>query len=144
MSHHDLRSLNGLWPVMHFGCTDIAVETKSRNLNLNRDISIVETNFLKVSRFSRLSRLTLCQCWDRDSQSRSRRDKSRPPGLNISFNLWVLYNTKNESNQIFAYRLKFSCITALNQIANERLISRQVLFLYFLPLLFHSYPATRP
>jgi hypothetical protein len=45
----------------------------------NRDFSI--SNFLKMLRFSRLSRLTLCQCQDRDSQSRSGRDKSRPPGL---------------------------------------------------------------
>ena len=38
----------------------------------NRDfsISIVETNFLKVSRFSRLSRPALCQCRDRESRSR--------------------------------------------------------------------------
>jgi hypothetical protein len=38
---------------------DIVVETKSRYLDLDRDISIVETNFLTLSRFSRLSRLTL-------------------------------------------------------------------------------------
>jgi hypothetical protein len=61
------------------------VETKLRFLDLDRDISIVETNFLKVSRFSRLSRPALCQCRDRESrsrhdrESRSRhdRDKSR-------------------------------------------------------------------
>jgi hypothetical protein len=47
------------------------VETKSRFLNLDRDISIVETNFLKLSRFSRPSRLTFFRC----------RDKWRPPRL---------------------------------------------------------------
>ncbi len=31
---------------------DIDVETKSRSLNLDQDISIVETNFLTLSRFS--------------------------------------------------------------------------------------------
>ncbi len=57
------------------------VETKSRFLDLDRDFSIVKTSFLKLTRFSRLSRLTLCQCRDRESWSRPRRDKSRPPGL---------------------------------------------------------------
>ena len=42
------------------------VETKSRFLNLDREISIVETNFLKLSRFSRPSRLTFFRCRDRD------------------------------------------------------------------------------
>ncbi len=32
------------------------VETKSRNLNLGQDFLTVETNFLKMSSFSRLSR----------------------------------------------------------------------------------------
>jgi hypothetical protein len=32
------------------------VETKSRNLDLGQDFLTVETNFLKMSRFSRLSR----------------------------------------------------------------------------------------
>ncbi len=57
------------------------VETKSRFLNLDRDILIIETNFLKVSRFSRLSRSALCQCRDRESRSRHNRDKLRTPGL---------------------------------------------------------------
>ena len=47
----------------------------------NRDISIVETYFLTLSRFSRLSRLTLWRRRDRDSRSRHDRDKSRPPCL---------------------------------------------------------------
>jgi hypothetical protein len=47
----------------------------------NRDISIVETNFLTLSRFSQLSRLTLWQRRDRESRSRPRWDKSRPPCL---------------------------------------------------------------
>ena len=51
----------------------------------NQDISIVETNFLKVSRFSQLSRLTLCQSQDWNSRSRPRQDKLRPPGLNFLF-----------------------------------------------------------
>ena len=42
------------------------VETKSRFLNLDRDILIVEANFLKLSRFSRLSRLILFWRRDRD------------------------------------------------------------------------------
>ncbi len=60
------------------------VETKSRYLNLDRGISIVETNFLKLSRFSRPSRLTFFWCWDWESQSRPRRDKSRAPTLSTS------------------------------------------------------------
>ena len=42
------------------------VETKSRFLDLDRDISIVETNFLKLSRFSQPSRLILFWRRDRD------------------------------------------------------------------------------
>ncbi len=38
---------------------DIVVKTKSRSFNLDWDISIVETNFLTLLRFSQLSRLTL-------------------------------------------------------------------------------------
>ncbi len=57
------------------------VKTKSRFLDLDWEISIVETNFLKVSRFSRLPRPALCQCRDRESRSRHNRDKSRPPRL---------------------------------------------------------------
>jgi hypothetical protein len=38
--------------------TGRCVETKSRFLDLNQDFLIVETSFLKLSRFSRLSRLT--------------------------------------------------------------------------------------
>jgi len=60
---------------------DIDVETKSRSLDLDRDFSTVETHFLMLSRFSRLLRLTLWQRRDRDSRSRPRLDKSRPPGL---------------------------------------------------------------
>ncbi len=52
---------------------DIDVETKSRNLD--RDFSTVKTHFLT------LSRLTLWRRRDRESRSRPRRDKSRPPGL---------------------------------------------------------------
>ncbi len=40
----------------------------------NWDISIVETYFLTLSRFSRLSRLTLWRRQDRESRSRPRRD----------------------------------------------------------------------
>ncbi len=47
----------------------------------NREVSIVETYFLTLSRFSRLSRLTLWRRRDRESWSRPRRDKSRPPRL---------------------------------------------------------------
>ncbi len=63
------------------------IETKSRFLDLDRDISIVETNFLKLSRFSRPSRLTLFWRRDQESRSRPRRDKSRPPRLDIYFKL---------------------------------------------------------
>ncbi len=56
-------------------------QTKSRFLDLDRDISIVETNFLKLLRFSRPSRLTFFRCRDRESRSRPRRDKLRPPTL---------------------------------------------------------------
>ena len=41
----------------------------------------VETYFWKPSRFSGRSRLTFFWRWDRESRSRPRRDKSRPPGL---------------------------------------------------------------
>ncbi len=47
------------------------IKTKLRFIDLDREILIVETNLLKLSRFSRPSRLTLF--W--------RLDKSRPPGL---------------------------------------------------------------
>ncbi len=59
---------------------DIDVETKSRHLDLDRNISTVETKILKVSRFSWLSRLTFWQCWDRESRSRHVRDKLSLPG----------------------------------------------------------------
>ena len=65
------------------------IETKSRFLDLDREILIVETNFLKLSRFSQLSRLTLFWRRDRESQSRPRRDKSRPPRL-VSIFVWIL------------------------------------------------------
>ena len=42
---------------------------------------VVETSFLKLSRFSQSSRLTSWQCRDWESRSRPRREKSRPPGL---------------------------------------------------------------
>ncbi len=45
----------------------------------------IETNFLTLSRFSRLSRLTLWRRRDRESRSRPRRDKSRPPSLNKTY-----------------------------------------------------------
>ena len=48
---------------------------------LNQKILTVETNFLEVSRFSRLPRLTFWKCQYRDSRSRHDRDKSRPPSL---------------------------------------------------------------
>ncbi len=43
------------------------IETKSRNLDLDQDFSIVETNFLKLSRLSIMSRLILF--WRRDRVS---------------------------------------------------------------------------
>jgi hypothetical protein len=58
------------------------VKTKSRLLD--QDFSIVETSFLKLSRFSQQSRLTFCQCWDQESRLRHNLDKSRPPGLCIN------------------------------------------------------------
>ena len=64
------------------------VETKSRFLNLDRDILIVETNFLKVSRFSRLLRPALCQCRNWESWSRHDRGKLRPPGL-VFFSIFL-------------------------------------------------------
>jgi hypothetical protein len=60
------------------------VETKSRFLHLDWDFSIVKTSFLKLSRFSRLSRPTLCQCRDWESWLRHDQDKLRPPGLSFS------------------------------------------------------------
>jgi hypothetical protein len=63
---------------------DIDVETKSRSLDLDRYIMIVETNFFKVSRFSRHVETRFLKCRDRESRSRPRRDKSRPPGLRVS------------------------------------------------------------
>ncbi len=48
---------------------------------LNREISIVKTNFWKLSRLSITSRLILFGRRDRESRSRPRRDNSRPPGL---------------------------------------------------------------
>jgi hypothetical protein len=61
-----------------------SVETKSRFLHLDWDFSIVKTSFLKLSRFSRLSRPTLCQCRDWESWLRHDQDKLRPPGLSFS------------------------------------------------------------
>ncbi len=53
----------------------MVIETKSRNLNLNQDFSIVETKFWKCQDF--------LNCQDRLSASVESldRDKSRPPGL---------------------------------------------------------------
>jgi hypothetical protein len=42
----------------------------SKFLGLDQNFSIVETSFLKLSIFSRLSRPTLCQCQDLESRSR--------------------------------------------------------------------------
>ncbi len=53
----------------------------SRDFDASRLSRFVETHFLMLSRFSRLSRLTLWQRRDRESRSRPRRDKLRPPGL---------------------------------------------------------------
>jgi hypothetical protein len=61
----------------------VSIETQSRKLDLDRDISTAETKILKVSRFFRLWRLTFWQCWDRESRSSHNRDKSRPAGLEI-------------------------------------------------------------
>ncbi len=57
------------------------IETKLRFLDLDREISNVETNFLKLSRFSWPSRLILFWRRDRESRSRPRRHKLRPPRL---------------------------------------------------------------
>jgi hypothetical protein len=62
------------------------IETKSRNLD--RDFSIVETNFWKPSRLSITSRLILFWRRDRESRSRPCRDKLRPPSLNINLKNW--------------------------------------------------------
>jgi hypothetical protein len=70
---------SGSWSKL-FGL-DIAVKTKSRSLNLNRDFSTVKTHFLKMLRFFWLSRQTFWQCWDRDFCSRPNWDKLRPLGL---------------------------------------------------------------
>jgi hypothetical protein len=59
---------------------DIEAETKSRYL-------VVETSFLKVSRFSGLLRPALCQCLDRESRSRHDRDKSTVGQFNVD--LWT-------------------------------------------------------
>ncbi len=56
-------------------------QSRPKSTVLAKLISIVETNFLKLSRFSRPSRLTLFWCRDQESRSRPRRDKSRPPCL---------------------------------------------------------------
>ncbi len=89
------------------------IETKSRNLDLDRDFSIVETNFLKLSRFSRPSRLILFWRRDRESRSRPRRDKSRPPGL-VFFFLYF----KNESLNFFKVQMIIklikTCVKKLN------------------------------
>ncbi len=60
------------------------IKIKLRFLDLDREISIVETNFLKLLRFSGPSRLTLFWRRDRESWLRPRRDKLRPPRLIIS------------------------------------------------------------
>ncbi len=65
------------------------IETKSRNLDLDRDFSIVETNFWKPSRLSITSRLILFWRRDRESRSRPRRDKSRPLSLVLPNSLFT-------------------------------------------------------
>ncbi len=58
---------------------------------LHQDLLVVVTSFLKVSIFSRLSRLTFWNCQDRDSRSRHDQDKSRPPRLN-----WIESTTSDQ------------------------------------------------
>ncbi len=71
---------------MHFSIETNCRETPKFSdldefLDLDRDFSIVETNFWKPSRLSITSRLILFWHRDRESPSRPRRDKSRPPRL---------------------------------------------------------------
>ncbi len=73
------------------------IETKSRNLDLDRDFSIVETNFWKPSRLSITSRLILFWRRDRESRSRPRRDKSRPPCLDLG-HCHVITKKKDQIN----------------------------------------------
>jgi hypothetical protein len=68
------------------------------------DISIVKTYFLTLSRFSQLSRLTLWRRRDRESRSRPRRDKLRPPRLTRS-NLF--FGTRLKVFIVFVTRSKF-------------------------------------
>ena len=65
------------------------IETKSRNLDLDLDFSIAETNFWKPSRLSITTRLILFWRRDRESRSRPRRDKSRPPSLVLPNSLFT-------------------------------------------------------
>ncbi len=80
-------------------CSEKVIKSLSRFLNLDWDISIVETNFWKVSRFSQLSRLTFCKCRVRDSPPRHYWDKLRPPGLNY------FKQTRKLENLIINYHL---------------------------------------
>ncbi len=57
------------------------VETKLRFLNLDQNTSIVKTNFFSVSRFFSTVETDFLRCRDRESWSRPRQDKSRPPCL---------------------------------------------------------------
>ena len=60
--------------------------------HVSADLSVsIETNFLKLSRFSWPSRLTFFWCWDGESRSRPRQDKSRPPRLHFLQFLIFIY-----------------------------------------------------
>jgi hypothetical protein len=52
--------------------------------NRDQDFSTRRDQLLKVSRFILTFETGFWKCWDRESRSRPRRDKSRPPGLKIS------------------------------------------------------------
>ncbi len=74
-------------------------------LRQDRDFSIVGTSFLKLSRFSRLLRLTFCQCQDWESQSRHVQDKSRPPGGDLFYflvlpNVWLILESLGNKKKI--------------------------------------------
>ncbi len=80
----------------------MAIKTKSRNLNLDRDFSIVKTKIFKVSRFSQPLKSPFF-CRDRDSRWRHDRDKSRPPGLRI----WLIK---------LYWNIKFKSVADLREI----------------------------
>ncbi len=97
---------------------DVDVQTKLRSLDLDRDISTVETHFLTLSRFSRLSRLTLWR----------RRDKSRPPCLVVSSNTgavyWVLHGKYTEPNGAQQNTYLNLIISRLNYAPKQNFIKR--------------------